>query len=355
MQRFLVLSFLIGTAGVLQAQNCAQTLRLARSTYDQGRLHELPALIAGCLKDNSAAGFSKQERVEAYKLLTMGYIYLEEPKKADSCMLLLLQTDSYFKPNKDVDPQEFLGLYNTFRTWPIYRLGLKAGAVGSQPNVVNSNVTNMGNTAYKNAIGVTFGAFAEIPFLKKIVINPELYYSSRKFELDNSIAVVQTPMTESQSWVSAPISLQYEYNKIKFEDDKAKILPYAALGVQFDYLLSASVDITTERVGYSPVAPKTVDVKSLRNPLNISAVASLGGKMKLGPGLLIAEARFVYGITPVTQSSSIFENQNLVFSNYIADSIYKINSISVTVGYGYNFFHPRKLTKKMRTSIKKTR
>src|SRR6478609_109001 len=83
---------------------CTQTLRTARSTYDQGRLHELPSLLEGCIKN----GFTQQEKVEAYKLLVLAYIYLEEPTKADEAMLNLLNTDHYFKINEATDPAEFI-------------------------------------------------------------------------------------------------------------------------------------------------------------------------------------------------------------------------------------------------------
>ena len=68
--------FMLLFASRVQAQSsCAQTLRNARATYDQGRLHELPDLLAGCIGN----GFTQQEKVEAYKLLTLAYIYLAVP------------------------------------------------------------------------------------------------------------------------------------------------------------------------------------------------------------------------------------------------------------------------------------
>ena len=109
---------LLSQGSYAQLTTCAQTLRLANSTYEQGRLHELPDLLAKCLEN----GFDKQEKVQAYKLLALTYIYLEEPEKADEMMLKILQTDNYFTINKDIDPAEFIALYNTFRTKPVYRL-----------------------------------------------------------------------------------------------------------------------------------------------------------------------------------------------------------------------------------------
>src|SRR5258706_9043491 len=107
MKFFLAFVFFSFTGLVLtfgQLQSGAQTLRLAQSIYEQGRLHELPELI-----NKNLDAFSKSEKVTGYRLLTLAYIYLEEPEKADETLLKLIQTDPYFKPNPGVDPAEFIG------------------------------------------------------------------------------------------------------------------------------------------------------------------------------------------------------------------------------------------------------
>ena len=100
-----------------QAASCTQVLRLVQSTYEQGRLHELEALMAVCLKN----GFDEQQKVTAYKYQTLAFIYLEEPEKADESMLALLNTGQaghFFKPNDAVDPAEFIALWKKFRRDP---------------------------------------------------------------------------------------------------------------------------------------------------------------------------------------------------------------------------------------------
>jgi hypothetical protein len=355
MRRILVLALVVIPYSVSVAQNCAQVLRLARSTYDQGRLHELPSLMKDCLDSKKTDSFSKPEKVEAYKLLTLSYIYLEEPEKADSSMLLLLKADPYFSPNEKVDPQEFLGLYKTFRTEPVYRVGLKVGANATQPNVISSAFPNGGTSKYDYKIGVLVGASIEIPVLKKFVLNPELYFISRTFSLTNTISPLATTSPETQSWVSMPVSLQYEFMKEKFKKGDQRIMPYVALGAQFDYLLSSSESPSTERTGFASITQQTFVTKSNRSTTNLSAILSVGAKMKAGPGLLIAEARFSYGLTPITNSKDVYANQQLIFNNNVAPSIYSLNSLSVTIGYGYNIFKPKKLKKKVRKVTKKDR
>ena len=124
MKRILITVCLVSGYLLTNAQDCAQSLRLASSSYDQGRLHEIPELLKKCL-DN---GFTSIEKVNAYKLLALSYLYLEEPEKADEAMLELLNTDHFFEPNQAVDPAEFIGLYNTFRTKPLFSIGVKLSA-----------------------------------------------------------------------------------------------------------------------------------------------------------------------------------------------------------------------------------
>lgn len=352
MRRILIVAFLVLSVHAIyaQQQNCAQTLRLARSTYDQGRLHELPSLMKECLKPD---GFNKQERVEAYKLLTMGYIYLEEPEKADSSMLLLLKTDPYFLPNEKVDPQEFLGLYKTFRTDPVYRIGMKAGVAFSQPNVINSIAIKDGTSKYDYQAGVVVGAALEMPIFKKFVLNPELLFVNRRFNLVSSVNNNSTTSAEAQSWLALPISVQYEFFRERFKKNERKILPYVSLGIQTDYLLSASVETTTERIGSATITPQTYDIGDSRKKINLSAILSAGIKIKAGPGLLVGEVRYLQGLTPVTTTNDVLSNQPQLFNNYENTHIFSMNALAVTVGYGYNIFKPKKLNRKVRTSIKK--
>lgn len=316
---------------------CTQTLRTARSTYDQGRLHELPALLEGCIKN----GFTQQEKVEAYKLLTLAYIYLEEPTKADEAMLNLLNTDHYFKVNEATDPAEFLALYKTFRTTPVYRLGGKIGANASQPNVLESVAANEGVSKYKYGIGVQVYVTAEIPITEKITIDAQLGYLQRTFGYTNQVTFTDTTFTttakEKQSWVSLPISVQYQFNNIKFR-------PYVSLGVQGDYLLGATMNSQRSRKGYQSVDDKSFNLSPQRQKFNVSALAAVGAHFPLSGGYVVAEIRFAYGLTKINSIATGFGiDNNLPFQYGYADSIFKLNAVNASIGYVYNIFHPKKL------------
>jgi len=316
---------------------CTQTLRTARSTYDQGRLHELPSLLESCLRN----GFTQQEKVEAYKLLTLAYIYLEEPTKADEAMLNLLNTDHYFEVNQATDPAEFIALYKTFRTKPVYRLGGKIGANATQPNVTESAFANDGKSNYKYGVNFQLYVTMEIPLTDRLTLGAELGFQQKIFNYTNNVTFTDTTFTttakETQSWVSVPISIQYQFNELKFK-------PYVSLGIQGDYLLSDAISGQRFRKGYQLVEQKSFDLAPERKKFNVSAIAAIGTHIKLGGGFVVGEIRFIYGITKLNSKATAFNvDNNLSFNYGYADSVFKMNSLAASVGYVYNIFNPKKL------------
>ncbi|MBS1952264.1 MAG: hypothetical protein OJF59_002891 [Cytophagales bacterium] len=359
MKRFyLFILFLVVSAGAsAQLTTCAQTLRLANSTYEQGRLHELPDLLAKCLE----SGFNQQEKVQAYKLLTLAYIYLEEPEKADETMLKILETDNYFTINKDIDPAEFIALYNTFRTKPIFRLGVHFLLNSSQPNVAMFNPISDGTGKYSYKIGVGAGIGGElpvnIPFLKnRTTLAGELNYLTKSFTNQfnslspKGISYATSTGVETQNWISLPVMLQYRLFK-KNELSPAtrwmeRLNPYLSLGVSASYLLSSNTSVDLKRTGNQSIDLQTVSLSLQREKFNLSALASAGIKSRIASGFLVAEVRYVYGISKVNSASTLYDNQVLLNNYKLVDGIFSLNSLFFKVGYVQNFFNPKKLKRK---------
>lgn len=328
--------------------SCAQTLRLAQSVYEQGRLHEIPGILQKCIDEN---GFTKQEKVNAFKILTNTYIYLEEPEQADESMLKILQTDPYFQINEAIDPAEFVALYKTFRTTPIYRLGVKLGVNASQPNIteLSSAVELTKDSNYKYNVGILFGGIFEVPLKPKMTIHSELLYLQRKFEVnlmvDRGTNLAGNPLSnefngiETQNWISAPITFEYKIMEKKYN-------PYVAGGVSVDYLLGDKLKGLRSRTDAAAITETTFELKPQREKINISAIAAAGVKMKVGGGFFVAELRYLYGITPINSRETAFANELATWDQGYADPVFKLSSLSVTGSYIINIFSPKKKTSK---------
>jgi hypothetical protein len=324
---------------------CAQTLRLARSIYENGRLHELPDLMNDCI---SKSEWTTQERVDAYKLLTLAYIYLEEPEKADEMMLKILNTDPEFKPNDNIDPAEFVALWRTFRTEPVYRLGVKAGPNATQPNVHSYTPGNEGTERYDYGVGFQVGVSAEIAILnERFFLNPEIYYSSKSFKLTNTFFEDDqtTTGTIRLNWVSLPVSLQYPISVGRNKIDP-KWTPYVGGGIAVDYLIGVSSDLTTNITGQSDVetASSGKDAKAQYASFNFAPIISAGIKGKVKKAEIVAEIRYNFGAATIFNEQKLYESQSEVFGNKFVHGPFSLNSLSVSFGYLLNKYIPRKKT-----------
>jgi hypothetical protein len=340
-----------------QTTSCAQTLRLARSTYDQGRLHELPELLKSCLT-NVNNGFTKQEKVEAYKLLALAFTYLEEPEKADEAMLNLLRTDNYFEINEGVDPAEFVALYRTFRTKPIFGIAIKLGPNMTLPSVIDNYY--VGNSAagtgkYGQRIGFNFGLsfekdlFISSPskFLTKLTIAPELQYVTRSFDytapsvfLDDktNTSVASSLSIYKQTWIDLNAIVHYKLS------DWA-INPYVGVGPGVSYLLNASNQLTLIPLSGSTVSGPNVDVKNSYNKVVYNVIGLAGIKVKAASFYLTAEVRFQYGLMNVINSAKR-TNAESVFDYATQFNNFRQSTASVNIGIIRPIFNPKKLGKK---------
>lgn len=328
-------------SALAQTGSCSQTLRLARSIYESGRLHELPALLEPCLR----SGFEQQDRIDAYRLLTLAYIYLEEPELADETMLKLLQTENEYRVNEDVDPAELVALYNTFRTTPIYRIGVKAGSNTTQPFVKSATPIADGTQEYSYKFGFQGGVSAEIPVNKKFVLNPGIFFQIKSFGYTDLILKdnIQTESPETHNWISVPLLVQYQLDEGKNLYNPGKPNFYLSAGVETGYLFRAEITPTTLQNEASPVPPTTYRIEQQLNRLNISAVVAAGVKFKIGKGYLVSEAAFSWGFVEIASPENTYTNQAALFGNKYIPGNYSLNTVSLSVGYLLNIYKPKKL------------
>lgn len=348
MKRLLLLVMFVAESycALAQTSSCAQTLRLAQSIYDQGRLHELEKIINDGLK---SADCDKQTKVSLHKLLTLAYIYLEEPSKADEEMLKLLNTDNYFEINESVDPAEFVALYKTFRTREIFRVGAKLGVNATRPNVVNAitSVELDADSEYKYGIAILFGGAVDVPLNEKMTLHGELLYLQRKFELDLKVDrgfstdLPPKPLfnefegIETENWISLPLSFEYKITNKQFN-------PYIAGGVSVDYLINAELIGERIRTDETSIRETAFDFNPLRKKINLSALIAAGVKTKMGGGYFVAEVRYIHGITNVNTMETAYANQQATWEQGFADSVFKLSSLSVSGSYLINIFNPKK-------------
>src|SRR5690606_18189739 len=177
----------------------------------------------------------------------------------DEMMLALLRTDTEFAVNDAVDPAEFVALYKTFRTKPVYRIGAKVGSVAAAPSVVSADFVDDGTNNTRHSFGFTGTLASEIPLrdkMQKFTLAPEINFQLLSFRGQNELGDTArvTPATEKHAWLSIPVSLQYTWHPTR--DERSHY--YVSAGRSADYLLSASKPIVSNREGNSAVDESTI-------------------------------------------------------------------------------------------------
>ena len=338
---------------------CTTTLDQARTVFDDGRIHELEDLMETCL----VSGFSPAEKTEALRLLILAHIYLEEPDKSDARMLELLRHDHEYQVNPALDPTEFINLHKTFKTKPIFSIGIKLGVnnVIINPTEVNGTYNLLGERhEYSSLMGIKGGISFEYQLNDFLTLNPELFLVTQKFEKSTDIAesifaganvTTKSLIEEDQTWFQLPVSVQYRITE-------SLVNPYVSAGFSLDFLSSsetagdASNVTVTRQEGEAGALPKQIvskvsltEVINERNKLNLSAFIGAGVKLRIGEGYLNAHLRFHYGITNPVKDGVAYNSVKL-WELQDPNDTFKQHVISFTLGYVLDFYKPRKLTSK---------
>jgi hypothetical protein len=355
---FLFLIFILLGTGVsyAQQQSGAQTMRLARSIYEQGRLHEIPDLI-----NKNLTSFSKSELVDAYRLLTLSYIYLEEPEKADESMQKLLQTDPFFEPNKDVETAEFMGLYKTFRTKPVFSIGVRAGVNGTQPllkDIYYVASGAQGHGKYSNKIAFQYGLVFEKEifdrskkaFLRRVTFDPELLLTSRSFKYSNPSFYTQDadPSAGAATFDGQFTQSYLDFNplfQLRMNNSKT-LITYVGFGPGISYLTKATATLVlTRNGGVGGVSGPDVQNSKSFSMLVGSVIATAGVKYKFGSIFLNADGRIQYGFNSPVNSSKRTEPESVFDYSYTLPN-YRPLTVMVNLGFIYPYFNPIKLKRK---------
>lgn len=324
---------------------CAQSLRTARAVYDDGRLHELPALLSACITQGS-----KEEKVEALKLLTLTYIYLGEPLEADNHMVLLLKADPFFQINQAVDPAEFINLYNQFRTTPLFNIGLFFGINHVQNSVINTHYVfpnGAGQGSYTGNISISLGLSFEKKLNELFTINPELVFTSRSFSYNNTdiIRDINDQVIENsgisaqyaQSWIDGNLLLQINL----FQKKESTF--YALIGPGMQYMTNNFAEVET-RTGTQVVSGPSIDLLSTNNRLNYHASIGAGARFRIGSVYFRPDIRYMPGFTNITNASARQQNESEAVLRYgLPLNDYRNSTIMLNVvAIMYPYFNPKK-------------
>lgn len=382
------LSLLLLLSGISFAQSldptiCNDRLEEAKKSYQAGQLEEVKDKIEGCLNERPRL-FSKEKMVEGYKLLTESFLFRNEIGESTISFENMLRFDPLFEADS-TDPNnsyDLIYLSRTYRRKPIISVYGNIGTNYTMLEILqNYNTDNNNRTAenYKQfTLGFNGALGLEIPVWRDFTVAVEGNFSMRSYLYADTMFLTSNlsnprqeeyqysllQFNERQLYIDIPIMVRYEHYLKKTK----KIIPYAHLGIAPNFLLGSKLvniqrSTSRETLGGGAVVGGEITIPiagagltaygeengeaglSLRNKINVSAMAGLGAKFRIGSDFLIVEARYNRFLLNSVNLENRYSNRELVYQFGYVDNDFRIDNFSLTVGFEKSFYKPRKKRK----------
>ncbi|HVD98778.1 MAG TPA: porin family protein [Cytophagaceae bacterium] len=331
------------SASTSDSITCTQKLNKAQKAYDAGQLSEVEGFLSKCIDD----GFSKEEKMQALRLLILASLFQDEHGKAETNLLRLLKEDPEYVLNPAIDPAEFYELYNSYRTLPIINVGIMGGITTT--NVFEKQTYSVGSEAnnkptYKSRFGYQGGIVTDILLYRKFQLHVGGLFSIKNFTYTNTFLynnATKLTSKESQMWLDAPVAIKYNIGN-------GKLKVYALAGGSFGFLINANSKLSRENSDNSNAAKEgTEKFKKIRSPYNVAALVGLGIRYKIGYGYVFIDGRYSMGLKNIANVKNRYftdDGSNLFYYGYVS-SDFNINNLMISVGYMKSIYKPKKIRK----------
>ena len=337
----IVLTLLV-TMPVYAQQDCPQKLQEARDLYDQGLIENIPELLLPCIED----GFSRSQKIEAYKLLILVYLFDNNQAEAEANMVDFLKKYPEYQILPD-DPAEFVYLFESYRTTSVYSIGVTAGANLTDPRIIQSfSALDVSGTSFQNTMnaGFQFGVGLTRYLSRKAILNAELLFSRHQYEFadlfttfSNGTEVINNVnYTEKMYMADFPVSITYELISANFHY-------YLRGGLSASVITGAKGQASrTYSRESSPITGEPLSIIGFRKKILYSAVTGAGIMYKVPRGMITLDFRANIGLNNIVKLKERYNDPVMVSRfNYIDDD-FSINVFTISAGYYFSFYTPSK-------------
>jgi hypothetical protein len=335
-------------------EECELVLNQATEEFNAGHFYGIPAMLNDCLSKNHKPGW----RQRAFILLAETYLLLDDPFGAERSYLEILRANPEFVTDPNRDPIDLVYLGSKFTATPIFSLYGHLGGNVSPIHTIVERTTFAGNTGgqYKLRAGLNVGAGLEYHYDENISASVEADYAITAYQYDRSsiFGLDHISLVDRQSWLKIPLT-------IRFADAVGKYRPYGYVGYSFDLLLNDKATLTynDRNLTGGKIIPDqrespVLEFKPKRNTVNRSFLIGGGVKYKLGLDYAFVDVRYSIGLTNLVKVKNTIEPnapEDPAFTWGHVDNLFRMNTLSISVGYIYPLYKPRKLKKARSKSV----
>ena len=339
-----IIIFVVGFLNISfsQQEDCIFKLQEAEKLYTQGLIEEIPQLLEPCIK----RGLSKEDKLQAFKLVILSYLFDDNQQEAEREIL------NYIKqyPEYEITPTdatEFVYLFESYNPVPVYSFG---GSLGLNTSLISllepfdtENLDDIGDYTPSGMV-LQGGFFIDRYLHKNWRFSVELLYTQNKFEYNDILyGFASINYIETHTAIQLPLTVTYSFQTEK------KLNPYLRAGFGTSLLLDAKSTITREYVEtgslqFTEIKDSDIDIKNNRESLHYWTILGGGVKYKITHSYLFFDVRFNYGLNNSIKTENRFDEneQEFIFKSFFEHDDFKLNNLSFSLGWAYTFYKPQK-------------
>ena len=324
-------------------EDCLKSFQRAKRLYDQGMIDEIPEILAPCIE----SGFTRAQNIEAYKLIILAYLFDDDQYKAEKSMLEFLKKYPEYEimPN---DPVEFVYLFESYKTKAIISLGFTFGPNFTNPRIIEPYVAgDLTKSSSTNSTGAGFQVGFNISryITGRIFMDLGVNYKKSQYSFKDDIKYLykadeqntKVTFNENISRLDIPLIIACEIIKTR------NINCYLSGGFNIGNI-SRVTGIPSKTRGEDMPAETGADIimTDFRENTLYSGIVGMGIKYKVPRGFLICDLRYYIGLHNIFIPENRNEIANLWAKYQYVDDDYSISSFTVSVGYYFSFYQPKK-------------
>jgi hypothetical protein len=330
-----IVFFAFATFASAQSDTCITNLKSASINYDNGNYDQSISILYGTIR---GCNLSKQDLIEANKLLLLCYLKIDNLEAANETAYAILKIDPTYTPDKFREDPSLIALFEKFKTEPSLAISLSGGAnfpqikVDKTYSVVHSDNLS-GLATYQSTTGFQINGGIEKYLITGLWLEAEAQYRSSgyKHTLD-SVQGSTVYYSETLHYFEIPVSLKYYFLS-------GPIKPFVQAGADFSFLTNA-LSITSRKNEQD-----LIDETDYRNSFDIGLSGGAGVSYNIKSFSVFADFKFVYFPNLVNKEGTRYADEINLYKYYYIDDDFRMNSIQLKVGGSFNIAYRRTKSK----------
>jgi hypothetical protein len=324
-------------------EDCLKSFQTAKQLFDQGMIEEIHGILAPCIE----SGFTRTQKIEAYKLIILAYLFDDNQYAAEKNMVEFLKKYPEYEIMPS-DPVEFVYLFESYKTKAIFSMGVTFG-----PNLANPRIIepyNAGDVTY-NSSSNSSGAGFQVGFnisryiTDKLFLNVGINYTINQYSFQDDIKYyyyadeqqfAEITFKEKISIIEIPVTIAYELSS-------RNVKYYLCTGISAGNVNKVTgIPSRVYDVNSPPITGADIPMTDFRESNTFFYIIGTGLKFKVPRGYIMSDIRLNIGLNNIINDQNRYKSSELWSKYYYVDDDYSINYFTLTLGYYFSVYKPKK-------------